>query len=87
VAAFRKLAQQATPYEINAVLALTGAAAFIGKSEEQSLRLIERSPIAAVASKPGRVSNRCGLGINSVVMDRWSSAQKDFVVVSKPVEV
>lgn len=44
---------QAAPYEINVIVALTGAAAFIGKSEQQSLQLIE-----GITNKAGGIKGR-----------------------------
>jgi branched-chain amino acid transport system substrate-binding protein len=45
-------AQQA-PYELNVILALTGPAAFIGKSEQQSLQLLE-----GIVNKGGGINGR-----------------------------
>ena len=59
-------AQQA-PFELNVILALTGPAAFIGKSEQQSLQLIE-----GIINKAGGINGR---PIRFVITDDQSNPQ------------
>jgi branched-chain amino acid transport system substrate-binding protein len=56
---------QPAPYEINAILALTGPAAFIGKSQQQSFDLIE-----GLVNKNGGINGR---PIKFVVLDDGST--------------
>jgi branched-chain amino acid transport system substrate-binding protein len=58
---------QEAPFEINVILALTGAAAFIGKSEQQSLQFIE-----AITNKAGGIKGR---PIKFVIVDDQSNPQ------------
>jgi hypothetical protein len=58
---------QASPYEINVILALTGAAAFIGTSEQKSLQLLE-----ALTNKAGGIKGR---PISFVIADDQSNPQ------------
>jgi branched-chain amino acid transport system substrate-binding protein len=58
---------QASPYEINVILALTGAAAFIGTSEQKSLQLLE-----ALTNKAGGIKGR---PIKFVIADDQSNPQ------------
>ena len=60
------LAQEG-PFEINVILALTGAAAFIGKSEQQSLQFIE-----TITNKAGGIKGR---PIKFVMVDDQSNPQ------------
>ena len=65
-ASSRPAAAQPAPYEINVILALTGPAAFIGKSELQSLQLLE-----GIVNKSGGINGR---PIKFVVVDDTSTA-------------
>jgi branched-chain amino acid transport system substrate-binding protein len=56
---------QPAPYEINVILALTGAAAFIGKAEQQSLQLLE-----GIVNKGGGIGGR---PVKFVVVDDTSN--------------
>ena len=58
---------QDAPFEINVILALTGAAAFIGKSEQQSLQFIE-----AITNRSGGIKGR---QIKFVMADDQSNPQ------------
>jgi branched-chain amino acid transport system substrate-binding protein len=58
---------QASPYEINVILALTGAAAFIGTSEQKSLQLLE-----ALTNKTGGIKGR---PVKFVIADDQSNPQ------------
>jgi branched-chain amino acid transport system substrate-binding protein len=61
----RPAAAQPAPYEINVILALTGAAAFIGKAEQQSLQLLE-----GIVNKSGGIGGR---PVKFVVVDDTSN--------------
>ena len=63
----RPAAAQPAPYEINVILALTGAAAFIGNAELKSLQLLE-----AITNKNGGIKGR---PIKFVVADDQSNPQ------------
>ncbi len=65
---------QPAPIEINAILALTGAAAFIGNAEKQSLGLIEQSTNAAGGIK--------GRPIKFVIQDDESNPQVTLQLVN-----
>jgi branched-chain amino acid transport system substrate-binding protein len=65
--AMRPAVAQTAPVEINAILALTGAAAFIGNAEKQSLDLIE-----ALTNQAGGIKGR---PIKFVIADDASSPQ------------
>lgn len=60
-------AQQPAPYEINAIVSLTGPAAFIGAKEAEALRAVE-----AVTNKSGGIAGR---PIKFVVADDQSNPQ------------
>jgi branched-chain amino acid transport system substrate-binding protein len=58
---------QEVPFEINVIVALTGAAAFIGKSEQQSLQFVE-----VITNKAGGIKGR---PIKFVMVDDQSNPQ------------
>ena len=58
---------QTSPYEINVILALTGAAAFIGTAEQKSLQLLEAS-----TNKAGGIKGR---PVKFVIVDDQSNPQ------------
>jgi branched-chain amino acid transport system substrate-binding protein len=82
-ASARPAAAQAAPYEINAILALTGPAAFIGNAEKQSLALVEQLTNAAGGIK--------GRPIKFVVVDDQSNpavtVQLTNALVAKKIPV
>ena len=67
VASVAPAAAQPAPYEINVILALTGAAAFIGKAESQALDLLQ-----AQTNKSGGIKGR---QIKFVIVDDQSNPQ------------
>jgi branched-chain amino acid transport system substrate-binding protein len=64
-ASIRPTTAQPAPYEINAILSLTGPAAFIGKSQQQSFDLIE-----GIVNKNGGINGR---PVKFVVLDDGST--------------